>query len=59
MFVADRDVPGKRELYLADLSGGGARNITGGMIPEGDVTSFAWSPDRNWIAFLADRDVDG
>ncbi len=57
-YLADQDVDDRFELYVADLDGDGAVKVSGPLAAGGDVTAFAWSPDRTRLAFLADKDAD-
>jgi len=57
-YIADQDTAGVREFYIARVSGGGPVKLNVGLIPNGDVLDFAWSPDRTKIAYVADGEVD-
>jgi Tol biopolymer transport system component len=58
VFLADRTGTGVLELYAADLLGTSLSNLSGPLVAGGKVVSFAWSPDRAWVAFVADKEVD-
>lgn len=58
-YRSDQDLPGGAvELFVAPLDGSSNRKLSGPMIPDGDVTVFAWSPDGTQIAYAADAMVD-
>ena len=54
LFLSNRDAPGsasnQNQPYLMRPDGGEARRVTDA---EGDVTSFAFSPDGRWLVFRA------
>jgi Tol biopolymer transport system component len=59
-FLADGTQSGRVQLFVAEADGGNVRAVSGGIgIFDGDVLEFAWSPDRQRIAYLKDTDADG
>ncbi len=58
VFRADRNVDETYELFSADANGK-VVNLSGPLVAGGDVLHFVWSPDRAWVAFVADKEVDG
>jgi len=58
VFLADRSGTGTQELFAADELGTSLVNLSGPLVPGGDVVAVAWSPDRTWVAFVADKEVD-
>ncbi|MFM8978869.1 MAG: TolB family protein, partial [Planctomycetia bacterium] len=58
LFLADGRQAGVVELYACDANGQGLRVVSGALVPAADVLDFAWSPDRQLVAFRADRDSD-
>jgi Tol biopolymer transport system component len=62
-YIADQDTINVTELYLVDVSGatpGLPVKLNGPLVAGGNVTpsDVAMSPDGNWIAYIADQDVD-
>ncbi|MEZ5921069.1 MAG: hypothetical protein R3C60_06910 [Parvularculaceae bacterium] len=57
-YIADGGIAGVRELFITRVSGGAPVKLNVGLIPNGDVLDFAWSPDRTKIAYIADAEVD-
>ena len=57
-FIADKDQAGMDELYVANVDGSRTEKISGSIVFQGDVTSFAWFLDGTQIAFAADKDTD-
>ena len=63
VFMADKDTDGTVELYKYSLATGFATTdtvskVNGILGGGGNVTSFAISPNRQYIAYVADQDVD-
>lgn len=58
LFLADGRQAGVVELYACDANGQGLRVVSGALVATADVLDFAWSPDRQLVAFRADRDSD-
>ena len=61
VFLSDGRQAGVMELWASFAKPGEdtTRVISGPLVATSDVTSFAWSPDRTRVAFVADRDTDG
>ena len=61
VFLADGRQAGVMELWASFAKSGTktTRVISGPLVATSDVTEFAWSPDRQHVAFVADRDTDG
>ena len=57
-YLADGDVDGRVELYVAALDGSAFRKVSAPLPVDGGVLAFAWSPDRARVAYLADSDGD-
>lgn len=55
IFRADLETQNVFELYAVDGAGTVVK-LSGTLRINGDVRSFAWSPDRQWVAFTADKD---
>jgi len=55
-FVAEKDLVGLPELFVAPAGGGGSLKLSGPLVAGGAVRSFRWSPDSSSLAFLAARD---
>jgi Tol biopolymer transport system component len=53
VFMADKDVSQKVELYAADLDGTTVIKLSGAMPASADLFDFSVSPDRAWVAFRA------
>ncbi len=61
LFIADRETDGVNELWMYSVDTGGPVKINGALTTAGtggNVTSFAMSPNRQWIAYVADQEVD-
>jgi Tol biopolymer transport system component len=58
VFIADKETNGKVELYKYTLATSTTSKVNDLLIAAGNVTSFAISPDRKWIAYVADQDTD-
>jgi Tol biopolymer transport system component len=58
VFLADKSGTGVQELFAADLFGTTLSNLSGPLVAGGNVVDYAWSPDRTWVAFVADKEVD-
>lgn len=57
VFRNDRNIDGILELFSADAAGTVLVNLSGPLTTGGQVLSHSWSPDRQWVAFIADKDV--
>ena len=59
-YVADPNETGVFELYVTPADGGTApTKLSGALVAGGNVQNRpVWSPDGQWLAFLADKDVD-
>jgi Tol biopolymer transport system component len=68
-FRADRDTDGVIELYVNSINGGipikvhtdfpFGRNVELlPALPANNLDIFSWSPNSNWIAYIADQDSD-
>ena len=61
VFIMTRNVPTIRELFAADAAGTTLVNLSGPLsgplVEGGGVVISYWSPDRLWVAFIADKDV--
>jgi len=49
---------GTFELYNASVSLSNTQTVNGPLVAGGSVDIFTWSPDGNFIAYLADQDTD-
>lgn len=58
LFLADKDVDEKFELYSAKMDGSQVVSVSPNMIGAGDVTSIQLTPDGTKVVFLADAEVD-
>lgn len=64
LFQADVAVEGARELFVADVEGGGLLRLSADMVTGGQVGdagydwSFAVSPDSSGVVYLADQETD-
>lgn len=58
LFIADRETDGVNELWLYSVETGTAAKVNQTLVAGGNVTSFAMSPDRKWIAYVADQEID-
>ena len=61
LFIADREIDDDNELWMYSVDTGGPVKVNGALTTagtRGDVTSFAMSPNRQWIAYVADQDTD-
>lgn len=56
-FIAEKNVVGTRELFVVDRSGA-VRNLSGPLVPGGNVRFMRASWDGQWMAFTADKDED-
>lgn len=59
IFRMDRNIDDVYELWAADLTGSVLVNLSGPLITGGQVLTFHWSPDRQWVVFQADKEVKG
>lgn len=59
-FVGDLVILGRRELFTVRPDGTGLKTVSGGMIANGAVTEFQWSPDSDSarLAFSGDLVID-
>lgn len=58
-YLADSNIDGMREVFVADRLGITIRNISGTIVDGGSVRRLFWSPDRAWIAFTAEKRAAG
>lgn len=63
IYVADQTVADVDEVFIVDLSGptpGTPITVNGALVAGGDVlaTRVQLSPDRNWLAYIADQQTD-
>ena len=47
------------ELFVTNLDGPAPVNLSDPMVSGGDLEDFTWSPNRQYLAFRADKDVNG
>jgi Tol biopolymer transport system component len=62
LYVADQDVEGVGDLYLADIATpGSVTKVNPPFVDGGDVTgtNYEFSPDGATIVYIADQDVNG
>jgi uncharacterized protein with WD repeat len=71
-YLADQDTDGVIELYVNDINGGTPVKVSGVLVFGGNVELqelpppnppftfdvFNWSPNSNWIAYIADQESD-
>lgn len=57
VFVADKVINETFELFSANFSGTRVENLSGPLAAGGNVLDFAWSPDRQWVAFRAYKEA--
>ncbi|MGF1466227.1 MAG: hypothetical protein ACFCGT_08845 [Sandaracinaceae bacterium] len=53
VFAADKDVPGRVELYRVDLDGENLARLNAPLVPNADVGAYAISPDKCFVAYVA------
>lgn len=61
LYSADLEADDVIDLYLVDISGdqpGPSVKVNAPLQASGDIASFAFSPDGNWVAYRADQAVD-
>jgi Tol biopolymer transport system component len=60
LYAADQEVDGRFELYLVDLAAPGVSTKVNEEYVDGGNTAggYRFSPDGEWIGYLADQDVD-
>ena len=58
VFQMQREVSPLREIWGADLEGTRLVRLSGALQALGNVFAWAWSPDREWVAFIADKQFD-
>jgi Tol biopolymer transport system component len=60
LYAADQEVDGRFELYLVDLAALGiSTKVNEPFVAGGNTaTGYRFSPDGEWIGYLADQDVD-
>lgn len=60
LYAADQEVDGRFELYLVDLAAPGVSTKVNEEYVDGGNTAggYRFSPDGDWIAYIADQDVD-
>ncbi|MGB5426569.1 MAG: hypothetical protein WBN95_07250 [Gammaproteobacteria bacterium] len=59
IYIADGDVDGVDELYLADTGAPGvATRLNGALVAGGNVTDFIVSADHSRVLYRADQDTD-
>ena len=61
VFIADKNTPGVPELFVADEAGTTVVNLSGSLVPGGQVHRSAtpFSPDGSKVAFIAEKDAVG
>jgi cellulose 1,4-beta-cellobiosidase len=61
VFIADKNTPGVPELFVADEAGTTVVNLSGVLVPGGQVLRSAapFSPDGSKVAFIAEKDTVG
>lgn len=58
IFLGDRETEGATELYIAVDDGSGLPiKLSEPLVPNGKVVDFAVSPDRSFIAYVADQEI--
>jgi Tol biopolymer transport system component/fibronectin type 3 domain-containing protein len=61
VFIADKNTPGVPELFVADEAGTTVVNLSGSLVPGGQVfrSPAPFSPDGSKVAFIAEKDTVG
>jgi Tol biopolymer transport system component len=59
VFISDRQIDNRKELYSVQLSTGIVTNISGGLVAGGNVYAFEISPDSRRVVFSSDREIVG
>jgi hypothetical protein len=59
VFLADGSFVGTEELYMYSLASGATTKVNLDLLNGRQVSSFAISPDRQWVAYIATQDVSG
>ncbi|HVE39050.1 MAG TPA: hypothetical protein VNM14_04130 [Planctomycetota bacterium] len=61
VFIADKNTPGVPELFVADEAGTTVVNLSGPLVPGGQVFKSLnpFSPDGTKVAFIAEKDTLG
>jgi Tol biopolymer transport system component len=59
VFMADKETAVQVELYRYSLQSGTASKVNTALLPGRDVASFAISPNRLWIAYIANQEASG
>lgn len=59
VFIADKDINGRDELYAVFLRTGASVKLSNILVSGGNVTEFQISPDSSRVAYLADQDTPG
>jgi len=59
VFVASKDLATRADLYLARLDGSEVFRLNGPMAPGGIINVVAISPDRRYVAYIADEETVG
>jgi len=57
VFLADKDLENRTDLYLAMLDGSAVYRLNGPLVPGGNVYGFKISLDRRYVAYRADQDT--
>lgn len=59
VYISDELVSFEDNIFLYDADAGGTpTQLNGTLVSGGDVSTYAVSPDGNWVAYVADQDVD-
>lgn len=61
VFIADKNTPGVPELFVADEAGTTIVNLSGSLVPGGQVhrSPAPFSPDGSRVAFIAEKETVG
>ena len=58
IFLGDTEIAGTDEVFSASVDGTTVTKLSGTLVAGGKVRSFQVSPDRRYVAYQADQDVD-